>query len=164
MMDVTCIRRIWPTGWSVVARRFGSTISVKPSTTRPTAETLPAGGVYRLVQRLDGFVSLDSPYNHQPVTVVTRPLIFAGRRLLLNIDTDATGYAQVGILDEQGNRLPGFSEDKCVYINGDFVEEVVEWLDKGTDVSELAGQKIRLAFRMRGSKLYRDAISRIESR
>jgi hypothetical protein len=53
--------------------------------------------VYRLIQRLDGFISMDSPYDRE-VTVVTKPLVFKGNRLLLNIDTDAAGYAQVGLM------------------------------------------------------------------
>lgn len=110
-------------------------------------------GVYRLVQRLDGFVSLDSPYEKE-ITVVTKPLVFDGDRLQLNIDTDATGYAQVGFLDENGQPIEGFSVDDSVYINGDFIRGDVEWLGRGKDVSALAGKKVQLVFRMRGSKLY----------
>jgi len=110
-------------------------------------------GVYRVVQRLDGFVSIDSPYDKE-VYVKTKPIKFSGNRLLLNIDTDAAGYAQVGFLDENGNDIEGFSVDDCVYINGDFIETEVEWLNKGKDVSELQGKVVQLIFRMRGSKLY----------
>jgi hypothetical protein len=114
----------------------------------------PAGrAVYRLVQRLDGFVSLDSPYDRE-VRVTTKPLVFDGKRLVLNIDTEATGYAQVGLLDEQGRPIEGFSVDDCVYINGDFIAAQVEWLGRGKDLSQLAGRTVQLVFRMRGSKLY----------
>ncbi len=110
-------------------------------------------GVYRLVQRLDGFVSIDSPYEKE-ATVVTKPFTFTGNRLTLNIDTDAAGYAQVGFLDESGTPIEGFSVDDCVYINGDFIETEVEWLKKGADVSALQSKTVQLVFRMRGSKLY----------
>ena len=109
-------------------------------------------GVYRLVQRLDGFVSLDSPYDRE-VTVTTRPLIFEGNRLELNIDTDAVGYAQVGFLDERGEPIAGYTVDDGIYINGDFIAAEAEWLN-GSDVSALAGKPVRVVFRMRGSKLY----------
>lgn len=109
-------------------------------------------GVYRLVQRLDGFVSLDSPYGRE-VTAVTKPLVFDGNRLQLNIDTDAVGYAQVGFLNESGEPVEGFGVEDCVYINGDFVAGDVEWLS-GKDVSALAGRTVQIVFRMRGSKLY----------
>jgi len=110
-------------------------------------------GVYRLVQRLDGFVSIDSPYESDAI-VVTKPLTFSGNRFTLNIDTDATGYAQVGILDGKGKPIPGFSMDECVYINGDFVDAEVEWLDQGKDLSDLIGKTVQVVIRMRGSKLY----------
>lgn len=113
----------------------------------------PGRGVYRLVQRLDGFVSVDSPYDRE-VTMVTRPLKFSGNRLSLNVDTDAAGYLQVGVRDAAGRPIPGFTVDDCIYVNGDHVAVNVRWLDAGEDVSRLAGQTVRLAFRMRGSKLY----------
>lgn len=109
--------------------------------------------VIKLVQRLDGFVSIDSPYEKE-TTVVTKPLVFEGSKLTLNIDTDATGYAQVGFLDENGNPIDGFSVDECIYINGDFISKEVEWMEKGKDVSELEGKVVQVVFRMRGSKLY----------
>lgn len=137
----------------------------------------PAGrAVYRLVQRLDGFVSMDSPYDRE-ATIITKPFVFAGSRLTLNIDTDAMGYAQVGFLDQGGKPIPGFSVNECIYINGDFIRTDVEWIknmeDLGdfrvvsedyeafskqvissADVSELQGQTVQLVFRMRGTKLY----------
>lgn len=113
----------------------------------------PRRGVFRLVQRLDGFVSAETPYDTTGV-LVTKPFTFEGNRLVLNIDTDATGYAQVGILDENSRPIPGFDVDSCVYINGDFIQKEVEWLEKGTDLSGLEGRTVQLVFRMRGSKLY----------
>jgi hypothetical protein len=110
-------------------------------------------GVYRVVQRLDGFVSLDSPYDTE-AGLVTKPFTFTGNTLQLNIDTEAAGYAQVGFIDENGKPVEGFSVDDCVYINGDFIDGAVEWLHKGADVSALQGKTVRLVFKMRGSKLY----------
>jgi hypothetical protein len=108
--------------------------------------------VFRVVQRLDGFISADTPYTGGSLT--TRPLTFEGNRLVLNIDTGATGYAQVGILDENGKPIEGFGVDDCVYINGDFIETQVEWLNKGTDISALADRAVQLVIRSRGTKLY----------
>jgi hypothetical protein len=133
--------------------------------------------VYRFIQRLDGFVSADAPYNREGL-LVTKPFRFEGNRLVLNVDTDAAGYAQVGFLDAGGNPVDGFSLDQCVYINGDFIETEVEWIENPgavkiphgstiedvledaeklvfkRDVSVLQGKTVRLVFRMRGAKLY----------
>lgn len=108
--------------------------------------------VFRVIQRFDGFVSADTPYEGGELT--TRPLTFTGKNLVLNIDTDATGYAQVGLLDAQGQFIPGYNLDDCVYINGDFLDAVVHWKDQGADVSNLSGQTVQLVIRSRGSKLY----------
>jgi hypothetical protein len=108
--------------------------------------------VFRVVQRLDGFVSADTPYTGGSIT--TRPITFEGNRLMLNIDTGATGYAQVGFLDPHGEPIEGFSVDDCVYINGDFIETEVEWLKGGTNVSSLVGKPVQLVIRSRGTKLY----------
>jgi hypothetical protein len=119
----------------------------------PAVRNRAGNGVYRAVQRLDGFVAADSPYERL-ATIVTRPFTFTGRRLELNLNTGGVGYALVGFEDEQGRPIPGFSADDCVYINGNFVRHAVEWLGRGTDVSELAGRTVRLVIRMRGTSLY----------
>ncbi len=119
----------------------------------PAKKVRGGGGVYRAVQRLDGFVSADAPYDRLG-TIETRPFTFTGRRLELNINTGAMGYAQVGLADEQGRPIPGFGVDDCVFINGNFVGHPVEWLGRGTDVSALAGRTVRVVVRMRNTSLY----------
>lgn len=117
----------------------------------------PFGGkkpapLYRYVQRLDGFAAAEGAY--EGGVMVTKPLRFSGKRLELNIDTGAVGYAQVGLLDANGKAIPGYSADDCVYINGDHLRHTVEWLGQGTDLSRFAGQTVRLEIRLRGAKLY----------
>jgi hypothetical protein len=133
--------------------------------------------VYRVVQRLDGFISADTPYEEEGY-LITKPLIFEGDRLQINIDTEAAGFAQVGFLDAQGKPIPGYSVDDCIYINGDFIRAEVEWFpgwrelpsfetkkieelenyrDKlkfTKDLSALEGKIVQVVFRMRGAKLY----------
>ena len=127
---------------------FGETHYHSPHTQDPDGR-----GVYRLVQRLDGFISLDSPYGHE-TTAITRALVFTGDRLQLNVDTDAVGYMQVGFLDEQGQDIEGYTVDDCVYINGDFIAKEVDWLESGADLSPLVGRTVQVVLRMRGAKLY----------
>ncbi len=108
--------------------------------------------LYRVVQRLDGFVSADTPYTGG--RLLTKPFTFSGSRLRLNINTGAAGYAQAGFLDERGQPIPGFTLENCIYINGNHTDYEVEWLDKGKDVSSLMGKTVQLTIEMRGSKLY----------
>ncbi|RIK88196.1 MAG: hypothetical protein DCC67_00920 [Planctomycetota bacterium] len=108
--------------------------------------------IFRVVQRLDGFVSADFAYTGGKLT--TRPLTFAGNRLVLNVDADATGYLQVGLLDEAGQEIPGFGLDDCIYLNCDDTAAVVHWMAAGSDVSPLAGKAIQAVFRGNATKLY----------
>jgi branched-chain amino acid transport system permease protein len=50
--------------------------------------------------------------------------------------------------------VAGFGLNDCVYVNGNELRYPVEWLGKGTDVSALAGQTVRIVIRMRGARLY----------
>lgn len=141
------------------------------------AENKDEQAVFRLVQRLDGFISADAPYDREAY-FITKPFVFKGNRLVLNIDTDAAGYAQVGLLDEAGKPIEGFDVDQCIYINGDYIDEEVEWLlnleevqeieirsdedyeklasiaKTNLEVSTLEGKTVRLKIRMRGARLF----------
>jgi len=103
----------------------------------------------RMKQRLDGFVSLDA--GKETGTVVTKPFVFSGDRLVLNIC--ATGSARVGLLNENGKPLPGFDVTDCDPIKVDAVEHMVTW--KGNpDVSAHAGSSVRLKYEMEETRLY----------
>jgi hypothetical protein len=110
-------------------------------------------GVFRTVHPLDRFVAAESPYDRE-ATLYSRPIVFTGRQLVLNVDTAATGWLQVGIVQGDGRPLPGYELEQCVYVNGDKLRYPVEWLGAGTDVSALAGRPVRLVMRMRGTRLY----------
>ncbi|MBI4556952.1 MAG: hypothetical protein HY706_05155 [Candidatus Hydrogenedentes bacterium] len=110
------------------------------------------GGVLRVEQRLDGFISLDFDYTGG--TVVTAPFTFGGKTLMLNLNTSASGEARVAILDASGNEIEGFGLGVARFINGNHVRKTVEWRDGTTDVSHWAGKPIRLRFECRGTKLY----------
>jgi hypothetical protein len=105
----------------------------------------------RMTLRVDGFVSVNAPYSGGEM--ITKPIQFAGKELVLNVSTSAAGGARVEIQDAAGQALPGYSLDECLEIVGDEVERVVVW-KKGSDVSALAGQPIRLRFVMKDADLY----------
>jgi hypothetical protein len=109
------------------------------------------GGYLRLSQRIDGFISCD--FDYAGGRVVTEPFRFEGSRLVLNLNTSASGEGRVAILDVAGKPIQDFGIDDCHYINGDYLEKTVEW-NSGSDVNKLAGRPVRLAFEMRGTKLF----------
>ncbi len=106
----------------------------------------------RLALRRDGFVSVRA--GHTGGEFTTPPLRFSGTKLLLNIDTSATGIAQVGLLGEDGQAVAGFSADDCDRIHtANEISRPVTWRRRG-DLSELAGKTIRLQFKLRDCDLY----------
>jgi len=105
----------------------------------------------RAVLRLDGFISADSAYTGGELT--TKPLVFEGRELQLNVATGAGGTVQVEIQDGASNPIEGFAVGDADEINGNYTGILASWNGK-SDVSSLAGRVVKLRFLMRDSKLH----------
>jgi hypothetical protein len=103
----------------------------------------------RVVQRLDGFVSLDA--GSPTGTALTKPLVFAGRRLELNVA--AGGEVLVELLDEAGEPWPGRALVDCDPIRADAIRHEITW-NGDSDVGALAGKIVRIRLAMRDAKLY----------
>jgi len=109
------------------------------------------GGIFRAVQRRDGFVSADAGYAGG--FLLTPALVHRGTRLELNVDTSAAGVARVAIEDREGKPLPGYAAEDCDPISGNFVRKTVSWHGRD-DLGALAGRPVRLRFVMRSAKLF----------
>jgi hypothetical protein len=107
--------------------------------------------ISRVIMRLDGFVSADANYTGGWLT--TPPLMFEGAMLELNLDTSAGGVARVEIQDASGNPVPGHTLDEADELNGNSVRMPVSWHGR-SDVSNLAGDPVKLHFKLRNCKLY----------
>jgi len=103
----------------------------------------------RTAQRLDGFVSMDAGL--EPGTITTKPMVFSGNRLELNVK--AKGWMKAGILDENEKPVDGFAVEDGDAFEGDSVRKVVSWRN-GADVRSLAGRPIRLKFELKDAKLF----------
>jgi hypothetical protein len=127
--------------------------AVSPHTHHGRHLSLPGteGGIRRLVQRLDGFVSADAgPEGGEITTPVLR---FSGNRLMLNCDCSALGEVWVELQDPEGQRIPGYSMNDAVSVDLNGTGQEV-WWKRGPDVADLAGQPVRLHIRMRSARLY----------
>ena len=106
----------------------------------------------RYTLRIDGFVSAYGPLSGGEV--LTKPIMFAGKELVLNMATSVAGSIRVEIQDGRAGRtIEGFSLDDCQEVFGDEVERVVHW-SSGSDLSRLAGETVRLRFVLRDADLY----------
>src|SRR5690606_18595466 len=71
----------------------------------------------RYVLRLDGFVSLNADLSGGEA--VTKQLVFDGNMLTVNYATSAAGSIRIGLLDADGEPIPGFTVDDCDELFGD---------------------------------------------
>jgi len=105
----------------------------------------------RYTLRLDGFVSLHAPLRGGEL--LTKPLTFEGRELVMNYSTSAAGRIQVEIQDAGGKPLAGFALADAEPMFGDTLARSALW-KSGSDVSQLAGQPVRLRFVLKDADLY----------
>ncbi|HWB55141.1 MAG TPA: LamG domain-containing protein [Tepidisphaeraceae bacterium] len=110
------------------------------------------GKLFALRQRLDGFVSADTDYHGG--WLLTPPIVFSGRRLLLNQNCNATGTIYVELRDANNVPIPGYSLGECEEVAGNDTGWEIRWRDHEADVSALAGKPVRIYFQMRSAKLY----------
>jgi len=95
--------------------------------------TLSSEGYYldicslrRYTWRLDGFTSINAGF--QEGELITKPIIFSGRILVLNLSTSAMGWIRVEIQDPSSKMAyPGYELQNCYETFGDSIAQMVAW-------------------------------------
>ena len=108
--------------------------------------------VRRYSLRRDGFVSAGAPLSGGEI--VTKPIVFEGGNLALNVETSGAGGVQVEVQDEAGTPIEGYGLDDCPAIFCDSLRRVVRWKERGGDLRALAGKPVRLRLVLRDADLY----------
>ena len=103
--------------------------------------------LYCAIQRLDGFVSADAPY--EGGSFITPEITFEGNRLLININTFATGEAKIEIIEPVTHKILATSQ----IIRGNFIDKQIVWL-REDNIGIWARKNIKLQFKMLNAKLY----------
>lgn len=102
--------------------------------------------------RVDGFASLHATSKPGDHFVITRPLDFTGRELVVNAIADK-GRVLVEVLSGETaddlKPIPGFTAADGVALTGRGIEQRVTWKNHA-DLSALAGKRIRLKFQLEG--------------
>ena len=120
--------------------------------------TFPSAHLERMVLRTDGFVSIHA--GHEGGEWVSRPLVFEGGNLVLNLATSAAGSIRLEVQDTAGRPLPGFALEESPLIWGDEIEHTVRWERKygqpasSQPLKRIAGKPVRLRFVMKDADLY----------
>jgi len=111
----------------------------------------PTSHVRRYSLRWDGFAAVVAPYTGGEM--LTKPLVFRGKELMLNFSTSAAGGIRIEVQNAAGKALPGLALADAIEIIGNEIEHVVLW-PRGSDLATLAGKPIRLRFVMHDARLY----------
>ena len=110
------------------------------------------GVIFRHVQRVDGFVSLD--FGTMGAHATTAPVNITEACLRLNLDTGALGELRVALVDATtGAEIPGFAAADCVPLEGNATGAVVQW-QRGSDLDALRHRTVKLRFSGSRTKLY----------
>jgi hypothetical protein len=109
------------------------------------------GSIVRYVQRVDGFVSLDT--GNRVGTARTVPVKVTGKQLLLNLNTGALGELRVALIGADGQPLTGFTAGECLPVESNGTGVAVTWTNQA-DLSALTGREVAIEFRSTRTKLY----------
>jgi len=142
---------IWP---GLDPARWGNRANYAVLNVLPTGEnemSIYTTPFRRWTLRTDGFASVHAGADEGEL--ITRPLRFQGKQLLINYATSAGGNLRVELQDAAGKPLPGFTLADCPALVGDTIEQPVKWTTGG-DVSSFSGQTVRLRFVMQEADLY----------
>ncbi len=151
LMEHGMIRRgneIWQYGTARFTEHAGALYGGKEEEGGGTHDRL-----LRLVQRLDGFVAVtpEDPARGTG-TLVTKPLVFAGDHLELNVDA-AGGSTRAELRDADGHAVSGFTFADCQPARENNTAAIVTWKSV-RDLAALAGRPVRLAVELKDAKLY----------
>ena len=111
----------------------------------------PTSHLQRYKLRLDGLASIHAPAAGGEAW--TRPVRFAGSRLVVNFATSAGGGVRVELQEESGRPVPGYSLAEADELIGDEIERTVTWKGR-SDVGALKAMGVRVRFVMQDSDLY----------
>ena len=107
----------------------------------------------RLVQRLDGFVAVTPTDSSSGAgTLVTKPFIFSGEHLVLNLDAEG-GSARVELQDADGRPIQGYGFVDSVPLEEDGTQLKVAW-QSGDGLAALAGSTVRLKVELTNARLF----------
>jgi hypothetical protein len=111
----------------------------------------PASRLRRFSYRVDGFVSISAGL--QGGELLTKPLVFEGKNLVINAKTTSSGSIRVEVRDAQGQAISGLSLTDCLPFTGDEIEHIIRW-QSTPQLNQWAGKPIQLRFVLKEADLY----------
>jgi len=122
----------------------------RPETHR-TESGKASGVLARAIWRIDRFACIE-PLDRE-ASLTTPVVSLHGEHLCVNLDAGSTGFMRVGLLDESGKELSGWSVNDCKPIYGNGTELIVAWR-KNRQIGILIGRPLRIRFVLTNCSLY----------
>jgi len=111
----------------------------------------PAAHLRRYSMRLDGFTSVNAPY--EGGEVITKPFTFSGNKLEINYSTSAAGEIRFEIQENDGTPVLGYTLEDSQVIIGNEISRIVQW-NGNEDLEKLINKTIRLRIYLKDADLY----------
>ena len=111
----------------------------------------PSNRIRRAVLRVDGFASVHAGYPKGEF--LTKPIVFQGKKLVLNYATSAAGSIRIEIQNTAGKSIPMYRAEAGEELYGDELAHVYKWAT-ARDVALCAGKPVRLRVIMQDADLY----------
>lgn len=138
---------IYFTGFSGESPKLGKTDVGAPGRTRRVMYAGASTGLATI--RRDGFVSMDAGVDGGLLT--TRPVVFQGHRLFVNVDSPNGELTAEVLIDNQP--VDGLGAASCVPVSQDSTCCEVTWRS-GIDLSGVAGQPAQIRFHLKSGRLF----------
>ena len=111
----------------------------------------PDSRLRRFTYRVDGFVSARAGYDGG--NLITKVLVFSGKRLEVNFTTRPGGSIRVELQNERGRPIESFSLDDSKPLQGDSLQQTVSWKG-GQDVGQAPLKGLKVRFEIKNADLY----------
>jgi hypothetical protein len=113
--------------------------------------TGPDSRLRRFTFRVDAFVSLRAEEGSGELT--TKPIVFQGSSLQMNLLTRETGRVRVELQNADGLPLEGFRLEDCKPLKGDYLEGMVTW-SGNPRLGTLSGTPVRLRIHVQDADVF----------
>lgn len=112
----------------------------------------PMTRLRRFAYRLDGFVSVSA--GPEGGEILTKPVIFTGKEMVINYKANEGGSVRVEILNENGRVLKDFSLEDCEPLTGDSTKALVKWKGNSDLTGAPSDECVRLRFVLKNADLF----------
>ncbi len=106
----------------------------------------------RFTYRLDGFVSISAGADGGEM--VTKPLIFTGKELVVNYKVRSGGSLRMEIQDKNGKVLKDFRLEDSEPLTGDSTKAVAKWKGNSDLTGVLSDESVRIRFVLKDADIY----------